>query len=87
MEWKDATNLYRLEAKRRLSVSPRVTLLAGFRWLQLNDELQGALTPVDLGEPSWKQDYPSPTLWQIRNHEAPPSEYTGKAARAAGAAS
>ena len=33
----------------------------------MNDELQGTLTPVDLGEPSWKAQYPSPTLWQIQN--------------------
>jgi hypothetical protein len=42
-----------------------MTLLAGFRWLELNDELQGTLNPEDLGEPSWKGDCPSPTLWRI----------------------
>ena len=47
-----------------------MTLLAGLRWLELNDELQGTLTPVDLGEPTWKAEYPSPTLWQIRNSPA-----------------
>ena len=70
MQWKDATSLYSFEANGRLSFFSRVTLLAGFRWLQLNDELQGTLTPVDLGEPSWKEIYPSPTLWQIRSPPA-----------------
>jgi hypothetical protein len=65
VRWSDATTLYGVEADGRLTVSSRVTLLAGFRWLQLNDELQGTLTPVDLGQPTWKEEYPSPTLWQI----------------------
>lgn len=29
----------------------------GSRWLQLCDQLQGALTPDDLGEPAWPGDY------------------------------
>ncbi len=67
MAWKDATSLYGFEANGRLDLSPHVTMLAGFRWLQLNDELQGTLTPADRGEPSWKEDNPSPTLLQIQN--------------------
>ena len=70
MAWRDSTNLYGAEANGRFGVSSGVTLLAGLRWIALNDELQGTLTPVDLGEPSWKVDYPSPTLWQIRNPPA-----------------
>src|SRR5664279_198606 len=30
-------------------------MLAGFRWLQLNDNLQGTLPPADLTAPTWKQ--------------------------------
>ncbi len=67
MQWKDATTLYGAEADGRVDLSPRVTALAGFRWIQVNDELQGTLTPVDFGEPTWKAEYPSPTLLQIRN--------------------
>ena len=56
MAWRDVTSLYSLEANGRLDLSPRVSLLAGLRWLQLNDELKGTLTPSDLGEPTWKYD-------------------------------
>ena len=55
MEWKSATNLYNAEANGRLDLSSRVTMLAGFRWLQLNDNLQGTLPPADLTAPTWKQ--------------------------------
>ena len=44
MEWNDTTSLYSVEANGRLSVSPRVTLLAGLR--QLADET-GALLILD----------------------------------------
>jgi len=54
MAWKDATNLYNAEANGRLDLSPRVTLLGGLRWLQLNDELVGWLTPADRIAPTWK---------------------------------
>ena len=43
MAWKDATNLYSAEANGRLDLSPRVTVLGGLRWLQLNDTLVGWL--------------------------------------------
>jgi hypothetical protein len=65
MAWKDATNLYNAEANGQLDLSPRVTLLGGLRWLQLNDELQGTLTPLDRGEPTWKYDDLS--LSQVQN--------------------
>ncbi len=54
MVWSDITNLYSAEANGRLAVSSRVTLLAGFRWMQLNDTLQGTLSPADRNEPKWK---------------------------------
>jgi len=55
MAWKSTTNLYNAEANGRFDLSNRVTVLAGFRWLQLNDNLQGTLTPADLTAPTWKQ--------------------------------
>jgi len=55
MAWKDATNLYSAEANARLDLSPRVTVLGGLRWLQLNDELVGWLTPADRNAPDWKK--------------------------------
>lgn len=54
MAWRADTGLHSFEANLRRDVSPRVTLFAGLRWLQLNDTLQGTLTPIDIGEPDWK---------------------------------
>ena len=53
MKWSAATNLYSAEANGRLALSSRVTVLAGFRWLQLNDNLLGTLTPVKIIPPFW----------------------------------
>jgi hypothetical protein len=58
MAWRAATNLNNVEANGRLDITSRVTLLAGVRWLQLNDNLQGTLTPADRSQPTWKQTYP-----------------------------
>ena len=49
---------YNAEANGRLDITSRVTLLAGVRWLQLNDDLEGTLTPADRSQPTWKQTYP-----------------------------
>ncbi len=65
MAWKSTTNLYSAEANGRLKLSSRVTMLAGFRWLQLNDNLQGVLSPVDFTAPSWKQTSFGSNLFQI----------------------
>jgi hypothetical protein len=65
MAWSNATNLYSAEANMRLELSPRVTALAGFRWLQLNDNLQGTLTPPDRTAPSWKTSCPLCNVFQI----------------------
>jgi hypothetical protein len=54
MAWKDSTNLYNAEVNGRLDLSPRVTVLGGLRWLQLNDTLVGWLTPADRNAPGWK---------------------------------
>ncbi len=53
MAWSATTNLYSAEANGRLEISSRVTVLAGFRWLQLNDNLLGTLTPVKIIPPFW----------------------------------
>jgi hypothetical protein len=54
MAWGNSTSLYSAEVNGRLDLSPRVTLLGGLRWLQLNDELVGSLTPADRTAPDWK---------------------------------
>lgn len=58
MVWSATTSLYGIEANRRLALSNQVTILAGFRWLQLNDNLEGTLTPADATAPTWKNDNP-----------------------------
>jgi hypothetical protein len=65
MVWKDASSLYSAEVNGRLDLSPRVTLLAGFRWLQLNDELVGWLTPADLTAPDWKKHCTTDSLDEL----------------------
>ncbi len=53
LAWSATTNLYSAEANGRLELSSRVTMLAGFRWLQLNDNLLGTLKPVKIIPPFW----------------------------------
>ncbi len=65
MTWSAATNLYNVEANGRLELSSRVTVLAGFRWLQLNDNLQGTLTPADQTAPTWKTIHRDYNLFQV----------------------
>jgi hypothetical protein len=62
MVWGDTTNLFSAEANGRLDLSSRVTVLAGFRWLQLNDSLGGTLTPPDVYAPTWKSTNPNAAL-------------------------
>ncbi|MGB9189161.1 MAG: BBP7 family outer membrane beta-barrel protein [Methylovirgula sp.] len=65
MAWSAATNLYSAEVNGRLDLTSRVTMLAGFRWLQLNDDLQGTLTPADREAPTWKSTCHAYNLFQI----------------------
>jgi hypothetical protein len=65
MAWSAATRLYGAEANGRLDLSGRVTMLAGFRWLQLSDNLQGTLTPPDQTAPTWKSACPDCNIFQI----------------------
>jgi hypothetical protein len=67
MAWTGTTSLYSAEANGRLALSNRVTLLAGLRWLQLNDNLEGTLTPADRTAPAWKKscDFSNCKLSQI----------------------
>lgn len=55
MTWNEASNLYNAEINERWRLPNRVTVLAGVRWLQLNDKLTGTLSPPDLTQPTWKQ--------------------------------
>lgn len=75
MAWSAATNLYSAEANGRLDLSSRVTMLAGFRWFQLNDTLQGTLTPADRKAPIWKIICPTCDLFHIPPGGPPAGNY------------
>ena len=75
MAWSAATNLYNAEANGRFDLSGGVTMLAGFRWLQLNDNLQGTLAPADRTAPTWKQTNPGFNLFQVTPGTTPAGNY------------
>ena len=54
MTWDYSTQLYNAELNAQKKVSDRVTALAGFRWLQLRENLQGTIPPADIFQPDWK---------------------------------
>ena len=55
----------------KFATTKQAVLLAGFRWIQLNDSLTGSLTPGDQNAPAWKTGPAGgcyggdPTLYQI----------------------
>lgn len=65
MTWSDTSSLYSAEINGRWSLSSRVTVLAGVRWLQLNDKLVGTLTPADITQPTWKKACPACDIFHI----------------------
>jgi hypothetical protein len=54
MDWNYASKLYNAELNVRWEHSDRVTLLAGFRWLNLSESLVGALEPPTI---SWEPPF------------------------------
>ncbi len=68
MVWDYATNLYNAEINMRWNLNSRLTLLSGFRWLQLNENLQGTLTPADRSQPLWKYN-PNNNLYDVKRIE------------------
>jgi hypothetical protein len=69
MRWESKTSLYGAEVNAKAKGSKSFSLLAGFRWIKLNDSLVGSLTPNDKNEPIWKTGTcgPDPTLTAITN--------------------
>ena len=45
MEWEYATRLYNGEVNVRWDLCSRITMLAGFRWVELSEQLEGTLPP------------------------------------------
>lgn len=54
MAWDYATKLYNAECNVRWNPDPRVTALAGFRWINLGENLDGTLFPP---VPSWEPPF------------------------------
>ena len=53
MAWSYATRLYNAELNVRWDLCSRVTMLAGFRWVDLGEDLQGTIVPSDRTAPFW----------------------------------
>ncbi len=71
MTWDYSTDLYNAELNVRYKLSSHITVLAGFRWLQLNEDLQGTIPPADRILPTWKYT-PSNTLFDVARIENQP---------------
>lgn len=71
MTWDYSTELYNAELNVRYTLTSRITMLAGFRWLQLNDNLSGTLPPPDRILPLWKFN-PNNTLLDVARIEKLP---------------
>jgi hypothetical protein len=54
MDWSYATKLYNAELNVRWNPSDRITVLAGFRWVNLGEYLMGELEPPTI---SWEQPF------------------------------
>ena len=75
MAWSSATSLYSAELNGRRDIPGGVTLLAGFRWLQLNDGLEGSVTPADRTLPTWKLTCPGCDLYHVTESATPGGNY------------
>ncbi|MFI5330876.1 MAG: BBP7 family outer membrane beta-barrel protein [Desulfobaccales bacterium] len=53
MAWDYDTKLFNAEFNLRWNLSSRLTLLAGCRWVQLAENLQGSLVPLEGFKPFW----------------------------------
>jgi hypothetical protein len=71
MRWDYSTELYNAELNVRNKFSNRITLLAGFRWLQLNENLQGTIPPPDRILDTWKSN-PNNNLFDVARIENQP---------------
>ncbi|MCX5656740.1 MAG: Lpg1974 family pore-forming outer membrane protein [Candidatus Omnitrophica bacterium] len=67
MTWGYSTELYNAELNVQKKISNRITVLAGFRWLQLYENLQGTIPPADIFKPTWKSTNPGYTLNDVAN--------------------
>lgn len=71
MTWDYSTKLYNAELNMQKKFSNGITMLAGFRWLQLHENLQGTIPPPDHIQPTWKS-YPKADLAYVAWFENQP---------------
>ena len=71
MTWDYTTKLYNAELNVKNKISDRITMLAGFRWLQLSENLQGSIPPADRILPLWKF-FPNDNLFDVLQFENKP---------------
>jgi|GEM_PF-314995 len=71
MMWDYSTELRNAELNVRHKLSSRMTVLAGLRWLKLDENLQGSLPPPDRTLPLWKFN-PNNTLFDVAQIEKLP---------------
>lgn len=71
MKWDYSTELYNGELNVQKKFSNRITMLAGFRWFQLNEDLQGTIPPPDRILPLWKLN-PNNNLYDVARIENQP---------------
>ncbi len=65
MTWDYSTELYNGEINVQKKFSNRLTILAGFRWLQMHENLQGSIPPADRFKPTWKSTNPEYNLSEV----------------------
>jgi hypothetical protein len=75
MTWDYSTDLYSAELNVQNKFSNRITMLAGFRWLQLYENLQGTIPPADRIQPLWKNN-PAADLAYVAWYENQPGGTT-----------
>jgi hypothetical protein len=71
MKWDYSTELYNAEFSVQKKFSSRINMFAGFRWIQLNEDLQGTIPPPDHILPLWKID-PNNNLFDVARIENQP---------------
>ena len=65
MTWDYSSYLYNAELNAKHKLSDQITMLVGFRWLQLSENLQGTIPPADILRPDWKKNDPSFTIFDV----------------------
>jgi hypothetical protein len=71
MAWDYSTKLYNLEFNMQKKLSNGISMITGFRWLQLHENLQGTIPPPDKIQPTWKS-YPKADLAYVAWFENQP---------------